>query len=76
MHIMRDRLTVSITPDALGLPSIRMGTPPIYFEILLSNGSRVWLYAEAAAAIFVLISQERDALKVERTLRESRKKYF
>lgn len=53
-----------------------MGTPPIYFEILLSNGSRVWLYAEAAAAIFVLISQERDVLKVERTLRESRKKYF
>lgn len=48
-----NRLTVSITPDALGLPSIRIGTPPMYFETLLSRGSRVWLYAEAAAMVFV-----------------------
>jgi len=41
--------TVSMTPDALGLPSMRIGLPPIYLETRLSNGSNVWLYAEAAA---------------------------
>ena len=76
VYFVNNRLTVSITPDALGFPSIRMGAPPMYFEIILSNGSRVWLYVEAAAVVFVLISQDRDTSKRGQTLRESRKKYF
>ena len=41
--------TVSITPEALGLPSTRIGLPPMYFETCLSSGSNVGLYEEAAA---------------------------
>lgn len=41
--------TVSIIPDALGLPSTRIGFPPMYLETFLSRGSSVVLNASAAA---------------------------
>lgn len=41
--------TVSITPDALGFPSTRIGFPSMYLETFLSRCSSVLLYASAAA---------------------------
>ena len=43
-------LTVSSTPLALGDPSIRIGLPPIYFEIFGSRGSNVGFIETAAAS--------------------------
>lgn len=59
--------TVSITPDALGLPSTRIGFPSMYFDTFLSRGSRVLLKASAAAASNVL-GLDRDSFKVYRSL--------
>jgi len=42
--------TVSITPDALGFPSTRIGLPSMYLETFLSRCSSVLLYASAAAS--------------------------
>ena len=41
--------TVSRTPEALGLPSRRIGFPSKYLDTFLSNGSKV-LFQDAAAA--------------------------
>ena len=46
---MISRPTVSNIPDALGLPSIRIGFPSINLESLLSSVANVGLKASAAA---------------------------
>jgi len=57
---LRKERTVSIIPDALGLPSTRMGLPPMYLEIFMSRGSRVGLNASAAAVGVKKLSRSTD----------------
>jgi hypothetical protein len=52
-------LTVSRIPLALGDPSIRIGLPPMYFEIFWSRGSNVGFIKAAAASSCVESGLER-----------------
>lgn len=61
-------------PLALGLPSTRIGFPPMYLDSMQSKGCRVWLYVDAAAIEPIrytqFISSESKSRQRIRTLRK------